>query len=94
MQLNYYSPQRPQSSQRIFKIVPEIFFFVFFVFFVVLCEIGSSSYRVETLAEQILYGLEFRMQIIQQLFGGGLFFVGSGRQMLAGALDGKLFFIE
>ena len=47
-----------------------------------------------TLAEQILYGLEFRMQIIQQLFGGGLFFVGSGRQMLAGALDGKLFFIE
>jgi hypothetical protein len=46
------------------------------------------------LFEQISYGLEFRMQIIQQLFGRGLFFAGSGRQMLAGSLDGKLFFIE
>ncbi len=34
------------------------------------------------------------MQFLQQLIGGGLFFTGAGRQMLTGALDGKLFFIK
>ncbi len=34
------------------------------------------------------------MQILQQLIRRGLFFARSGRQMLAGALDGKLFIIK
>ena len=46
------------------------------------------------LSKQIFYGLEFRMKFLQHLVGRGLFFTGSGRQMLTGTLDGKLFFIE
>ena len=42
--------------------------------FVVINEIGSNSYQVETSAQQIPYGLEFRMQFLHHLLGRRLFF--------------------
>ena len=90
---NRVKPQRHSVHKGFLISFPE-FFLCELCAFVVINEICSSSSQVETLSEQIPYGLQLCMQLLQHFLGRGLFFAASGRQMLSGALDGELSVIE